>query len=654
MTRVTIDDTAAATTTSFIVAVAVFVLAFSVVTVFVKTQVAADVESTGESVDLGGHAQGALRAITSTAGLPPDWDDAAPPQSPTRLGLLRVGSESVLDLEKVQALNRDLNTQDWYWKKARNLFGLRPYHFHLASHPLLKADSNGEIDGVDAYRVAYVGRHTSASPPATSIDPFVPDGAGETDAGLLDDVGVDFEPRVADGDGFGDARGFFGAGDTFPDDRPEYLQLLALRLANVTFSTGGTTSDYWKVLTLRELDAVQGPSPYLSGADRPQDVLTIANPTWASGSEDYGVATSGVGDADVERAIIGPIDLTAYGADDSAVLRIEHRVRGHVSSGASQDKAMIAYCDLADVTCTTLDSWTNLAGPWSERPSSGAVTFWATDDVSLSALLGKEFYLALAWDPGNSNDVARKGWFVKTLTVTATDGAGPSRTLHANAFDATASRYDALVVGSGAEHDALDDGATAGVFRYMLKQWVRAGGDLLVLGTDDPETDWLAPHFATSGATAAPEDEVAEAASDHAHPILHTPHDLAYAAYRPRGEAIEPSSAVFTHVLYADEVGASVEDVPTLSVANANPYYNGTVVITAYSPAPADAMPDADEKKFIVNLLGFLRFGDLYVDWGEPIPGRVSVGSASRTMLVDATREGLGTPEVQLSMYVWK
>ncbi len=38
MTRVTIDDTAAATTTSFIVAVAVFVLAFSVVTVFVKTQ----------------------------------------------------------------------------------------------------------------------------------------------------------------------------------------------------------------------------------------------------------------------------------------------------------------------------------------------------------------------------------------------------------------------------------------------------------------------------------------------------------------------------------------------------------------------------------------------------------------------------------------
>lgn len=639
------DEAGSGTVVSFIVAVSVFILAFAVVTIFLSTQVQLDAENKDESIDLAARANGAVRQITTSPGYPSDWHEKTPDQDPLRFGLLKSGTTSTLDLEKFRALNRDLNSHAWYSGKARALLGLDNYEFHIRAHPILKTDANGNVPELAPYRVAYVGQHTgSYGSGYTQV-------AGTTgrDAGLLTDAAVTFTDAVADMNGNTDG---FDAGDTFPTDVEPLSRHLALRLAgfphayNVT-QKSGVNDTYWKVVSLQ--DFPEGTAPYIPSSARPDNVVTMSNRDWVSGSENWTASQGVAGSEDADRLILGPYDFSES-AGGSIWLNVSHHVYGKNSSGASTDFARLQVCFDG---CLTGGAWISVA-EWSERGIRGSTAnFWQDDSLSLSGLLGEnEAFIGFAWDPGTSTDQTRRGWFLKNLSINATTSSGVSQ-VYVNKLDYRTSEYDALVIGSAAEQSAFADSFTGYVFKHALKNWVKAGGDVLALGSDDLDNRWLAPTF-TEGDNPGAAGPLLESESDLTHPILTVPHNLRYLTYSPYDSSSYDASNLFTKIILAREAGGSGQ-VPLLAVSNPNSEWDGTLVLTSYAPSPNN-IPSADDEDhhFFVNMLSFMRYNVLYVDWGGTIPKGAPVGSGSRTMLVDGDAEGLGRPEESIVIYVWR
>ncbi|HUR25155.1 MAG TPA: hypothetical protein VM327_03965 [Candidatus Thermoplasmatota archaeon] len=198
-------------------------------------------------------------------------------------------------------------------------------------------------------------------------------------------------------------------------------------------------------------------------------------------------------------------------------------------------------------------------------------------------------------------------------------------------------RYDltnVLVVGTNVDHNEM---APAEI-KYAIEDWVKGGGTLIVLGSVDQSVNWLMPILKTgikssSGGVSVP---------DAAHPVLHVPDELDYAAYKAHDQVWDfrgshDADELFTQIV-AQGDGTDFE--PILAVSNpgsiqdADTGTSGTVILTTWRPYDLFDCGTCSNRilegqKFLNNVL-MLGYGDLYLDYGPAIPPDTNVVPAVR------------------------
>jgi hypothetical protein len=203
-------------------------------------------------------------------------------------------------------------------------------------------------------------------------------------------------------------------------------------------------------------------------------------------------------------------------------------------------------------------------------------------------------------------------------------------TLLRNATGAgSVANYNILVVGSNVDHNTL----TSGNVKYPIRDWVEAGGTLVVLGSDEQAVQWLEPLFHTGlqlagGGIGIPDPD---------HPILTTPNQLDIVALDDHGTAWrfnhEEEGSLFTHVVKAGQ-----DDV--LGVSNPGAFGLGRVILTSWQAfdavlgdpqaacAPGALTPDCAGLQMLDNFIT-LAYRPLYIDYGPAIPTGGAVASAT-------------------------
>lgn len=183
----------------------------------------------------------------------------------------------------------------------------------------------------------------------------------------------------------------------------------------------------------------------------------------------------------------------------------------------------------------------------------------------------------------------------------------------------TLAHYNAIVVGSNVDHNAM----TSAAAKQAIRDWVFAGGFLIVFGSDEQSVTWLQPIFhsaisSASGGISTP---------DATHPVLHTPNELDYASFATGGLAWRYNSgsdAYFTHV-----VKQGADDV--LGVSEAGAFGEGGVLLSTWRPydlqgggatgvCDPDALSGSCPALQLVHNYLVMGYRDLYVDYGPAIP----------------------------------
>jgi hypothetical protein len=187
----------------------------------------------------------------------------------------------------------------------------------------------------------------------------------------------------------------------------------------------------------------------------------------------------------------------------------------------------------------------------------------------------------------------------------------------------TRDRYDVLLVGSGVDHSTLNSGAT----KTAVKNWVLAGGSLIVLGSDEKSTAWLNPLLNAGVATV----NGAPIAPDVSHPLLKEPWVLAWTAYDSKGQAwdIQESGGVAAYQDFSHVVLQGGDDALTVSKQAA--FGQGQVILTTYRARDiAVAQGQAEADHFLENMLSYTDRSRLYLDYGGTVPADQPVSLAVR------------------------
>jgi hypothetical protein len=201
-------------------------------------------------------------------------------------------------------------------------------------------------------------------------------------------------------------------------------------------------------------------------------------------------------------------------------------------------------------------------------------------------------------------------------------------------------KYDLLIVGSGVDQSSL----TSSSVKYAIRNWVAAGGTLVVLGSDATNYQWLQPLFSAGVKTA---NGVA-AAPDPSHPLLLEPHPLDWTHYADHGmgwDIKSQSAEGFSNVIVKG--GASA-----LVVSNDGALGNGRVILTTYLPREiATTLGQAEAEHFLENMVLFMDHSKLYLEYGPDQPLGLPVSVAVRqSYLYDPT---LGQVPVRIEVHYW-
>lgn len=205
-------------------------------------------------------------------------------------------------------------------------------------------------------------------------------------------------------------------------------------------------------------------------------------------------------------------------------------------------------------------------------------------------------------------------------------------------------QYDMLIVGSGADHSSL----TANAVKDGIRDWVLAGGMLVVLGSGDQSYQWLQPLFHSGVATV----NGAAVAPDVSHPLLKEPNELAWTSYdsHDRGWDIKDTGSGahyddFSHVIVQDG-----EDVMAISKDGA--FGAGRILLTTYLPREiAGNLGIGEAMGFIENIVLFADRTNLYLEYGPQAPPGEPVSIAVRQSWV--WDDVLGQVPVRLEIQTW-
>ncbi len=211
--------------------------------------------------------------------------------------------------------------------------------------------------------------------------------------------------------------------------------------------------------------------------------------------------------------------------------------------------------------------------------------------------------------------------------------------------------YNVVVIGSDVDANAL----TPAGFKDAVRDWVYAGGLLIVLGSSDVGPHWLEPLFDgglgdASGPISVPDPE---------HPLLLWPHEVAAATYGHHGLAWEYGSAEdaarFDHVVTLGD-----DDLTALSKNGA--FGRGRVLLSAHQPfdlgdhtgaacEPATLGPDCAGLRLLHNYLT-VGLHELYVQYGPTIPAGAIAGASSR--IAQVYHPGLAVVvDIEFILYVF-
>lgn len=205
-------------------------------------------------------------------------------------------------------------------------------------------------------------------------------------------------------------------------------------------------------------------------------------------------------------------------------------------------------------------------------------------------------------------------------------------------------QYDVLVIGSAVDQNAL----TSSVTKNAIRDWVLAGGTLVVFGSSSQNFQWLQPLFSVGTANV----NGGAFAPDIAHPLLHEPNELNWDGYDNHGLGWDIKSTGsgahyndFTHVIV--EGG---EDV--LAVSNQGTFGEGRIFLTTYRGGEiAQVQGLAEAMGFVENILLYTEKAHLYLEYGPQIPdGQAVAATIRQSLLFD---DDLGAVAVRVELHVW-
>lgn len=212
------------------------------------------------------------------------------------------------------------------------------------------------------------------------------------------------------------------------------------------------------------------------------------------------------------------------------------------------------------------------------------------------------------------------------------------------ALPARLANYDVLVIGSGIDQSTL----TSSVTKDGIRDWVLAGGTLVVFGSNSQNFQWLQPLFSVGTANV----NGGAFAPDIAHPLLHEPNELNWDAYDNHGLGWDIKSTGsgahyndFTHVVVEDG-----EDV--LAVSNQGAFGAGRIFLTTYRGGEiAQQQGLAEAMGFVENILLYTEKEHLYLEYGPQIPdGQAVAATIRQSLLFD---DELGVVAVRIELHVW-
>lgn len=620
------DDQASSTVFSFIVATSIFAMAFTSVTYFASDYIS-DNQAEGDSLD--SVAAAAIEVLNSHPGAPADWSASA---APSRLGLLKVGTTTTMDGEKLAALASWSGDPQLY-DDARASLGLEDYNVRIRSYPTFTTTSEG-VTGLEDLQVAYL----------RSADEVVVD--AEVDA--LAGTGVEFSTAAADTD----LTDGYTAGDVFTATHSVLNTQFAPRLHGLLGVHDGAqvagNDSYWRVIDNATFDTTNAAGPTTR-------VLTMANDdgdgTWSYGSSRdlLNLATP------LDRVLLVEVDRILAEESEEITLELEHWLDGYesepIANQVIDDYGVIDYYCVEG--CIPSAKWV----PGMQVSNVGSMQDFASSEYSLENLvpIGTRGYLALTWHSYDDGDPTHsgQGWFVRGAKVTVVSSG--EITTWENTLDFSVSRYDALVIGSQVVQANLNDPSDP-LFDETLKAWIDQGGDLVVTGSDDAATPWLsdlASGVATQGALGG---GFYQDRTDTTHAVLNNPYHLRWSSYSTASKTYKlPSTTTgpFADVVYHRSAENMLVDEAFLSVSSANwrQTYDGIAVITSYQPF---AMGPVEAMRFYANALVFTEFNDLEVDFGAQVPAGHDIGTAQRSVVIDASDVGLGYLEGQMVIHTWR
>ncbi len=599
-------EDAAGTVVSFLAAVAVFALIFAVATMYMAGVAEQGADDT--NVDLAAKADNVLNLLITSPGSPADWGSTT--ADPTRLGMIKDGSTSIVDIDKVRRL-QNRSTQVAY-DDAREALGIEQgYDLHIRTTPRFSLE-DGRTNVLESYHVMYVGGTTTLGNPSTSSN---------TETQALEELQLTFRDSSAT------ALNGTSPGDEVRDTEYQVAAHLLPRLAgfgwNEDDTSTGVNLQRWHIVNL---------SSHTDGSNFPADQSHVLAAGYWGGSQWRTEKPT------EDRLHVTTLDLGGYDANDEVWVNMTHWIKGH-DSVVGGDYAHVMVREEGNST------WVSLSGAVHQ---SGSKNTFADDSwtVNMTQWAGERVELSLLWDGAtlpSSSDA--RGWFVGDLTVEGQrDGAHEEIYSNDVDMDPADRTVDAVMVGADVDHSVFQ--ANDPSITSPIQAWITAGGHLLSTGSDDLNDTWLDPFL---GGTSNPANgPLLDDRSDLSHPLLHEPHTLQHRGWTPDENTygVEAGDA-FTRVILRDDGAGNLRSV--LSVSLPTPTFDGNIILTSYKAADLD---EVERLNLLENALLQLRFGELFLEYGATIPGGAEVESSSTTGLVDAG--DAGHVNFRVTVYVWR
>lgn len=509
------------------------------------------------------------------------------------------------------------------YEEARRALDMREGHFQLLVQPV-----PGQAIGwrpSDDFRVAYVAHYSGAaaaaaatprlalSPHALVVEVIV---TNQAEKAALFSVEVGLGNQSRDERSLAQMRTtpLLAPGQNHTV-RVTYDALSAWD-ASLTHAWFAVTDPYGKPAA----DALGNPaSAWLAAAPLPTS-QPVAYNLVASAAQPYFVNGSGVA---FHLDHFGPNGARVDGAEARIALTDPHgrEVQNLTVKLPSQPKKTLEHaCAACNVTGTyTLRMWSlDMQRVQVERVHLSAQRMF-TEKVTLDPIAWREIQYLDALVPS-----FRTERYEPTLAaegdVFGDDTNGPSE------ISRLLPRYDAVIVGSNVDHDALMPSAT----RQGIYEWTLDGGALLVLGLQHQPSRWLE---ATAGIGLQPTNAPGQVDRDNS--LLAWPANLRAEEYRQHGRAWrmqQPDQF---------EAAATAAQDALLAVSKPHAFGNGSLVLSAYLPglltSPHD---DAEGQKLLGNMLAH-GTAVWSVRFGPDVPEGVPVAAWKRVVWAEDARHGI-------------